>query len=148
MREAIARLFGAELGTDRITSAQVTFEYLLVGSYLNGPKGTGLHTGKALDTVIIVYDYRPRVFIHVHGIGNRASILTGRVLAVFTDYGKREWIFFRITYTYPRQRRLNHTRMFQRAHYLTSMTPCAKLLNRFKNLFWLHHLPSLLAVLN
>jgi hypothetical protein len=141
MREAIAWLFGTELGTYRITPAQVTFKYLLVRSYSNGSKRTGFHTGKTLDTVIIVYDHSPCVFIHVHGIGNRASFLARSVLAVFADYGKREWIFFRIAYTYPCQRRVNHTRMLQRAHYLTSMTPCAELLKRFKNLSLLHQLP-------
>jgi hypothetical protein len=112
MREAIALLFGAKPGTHRIAPAQITFENLLPRSYVNSPKGTGIRTGKTLRTMIIIDDHRPGVFVYVHGIGNWASFLTGRVLAVLADYGERERVFLRMTDLYPCQCRVNHPRVF------------------------------------
>jgi len=142
MREVIAWPCGAIFGTYRVAPAQVTFEYLLVRSYLNSSKGAGIHTGKTLYAFVIVDNHHSCFFVKVHGIGNRTSFFTGCVLAVEANYGEGKWVFFRMTHLYSRQGWINRPRMFERAHYLAYMASSAKFLKRFKNLPLFHTLLS------
>jgi len=146
VREEISRHRWAVLDTNRVALTQVTFEYFFVGSYLNGSKRTGIHTGKTLDAVLIVNEHHPGLFIEVHGIGNRAGLFARRIRAVSADYRKGRVVFLGPDNLYPHQGRVNHPRLPQRTHQLTNTTPGAELIERQKNLPLLHKSPYALLV--
>jgi hypothetical protein len=74
VRELVCGSWRAILDTDRVAPTQITFEHLSVGANVDGKKGAGIYTGQTANATCFSNYYGSCPFVHVHGLGHRASL--------------------------------------------------------------------------
>jgi hypothetical protein len=74
VRELVRRSWRAILDTDGVAPTQITFEHLSVGANVDGEKGAGVYTFQTANATHLINHYGSCAFVHVHGLGHRASL--------------------------------------------------------------------------